>query len=436
MDVISNAETGLFRPLPLPDGSLIAFEYTSKGFIPAYVPNKPLQDVAAVKYLGMALLEKYPVLHSWKLPPPSSVASENLITRAGRYDPIRNIRLISAYPVIQGYKNTVAGGMRFDFADLLRIAGLSLTASFSPSPSLPAVQKPHIMLDSHLWDWHLTGYFNNADFYDLFGPIQVSRKGWSLKLDHSKFLLYDTPRTLQLDWNVAQYQGFDRLPEYQNVAAPFHALTQANAGLHYSFLERSQGAIDDEKGTEWGVYSRLNYAGSDVLPRIWATYDKGFLLPRNSSFWLRSSIGKSWGNVTNPFANFYFGAFGNNYVDYRPMDQYRQYYSFPGLQIDQISATTFGKLMAEYDLPPVRFRRVGTTWLYANWVRLSVFSAGLVTNFGSSPQRQYYVDAGTQLNMRIVLFTYLNTTFSAGYAEAANGNGHTSGEYIFSLKIL
>ena len=31
MDVISNAETGLFRPIPQADGSLIAFEYTSKG---------------------------------------------------------------------------------------------------------------------------------------------------------------------------------------------------------------------------------------------------------------------------------------------------------------------------------------------------------------------------------------------------------------------
>src|SRR5205085_7382424 len=112
---------------------------------------------------------------------------------------------------------------------------------------------------------------------------------------------------------------------------------------------------------EWGLYSRLNYAASDALPRFWGTYDKGFLLPKNSSLWLRSSGGKSWGNVANPFANFYFGAFGNNYVDYRPPDQYRQYYSFPGVQIDQLSATSFGKLMAEYDLPPVRFRRVGTT---------------------------------------------------------------------------
>jgi hypothetical protein len=74
--------------------------------------------------------------------------------------------------------------------------------------------------------------------------------------------------------------------------------------------------------------------------------------------------------------------------------------------------------------------------LYANWARFSVFSAGLLTNFGSSSQRQFYVDAGTQLDVRVVLFTYLNTTFSAGYAEAADRNGRVSGQYMISLKIL
>ena len=67
MDVISNAETGLFRPLPLADGSLIAFEYTSKGFIPARVPPQALDDVSAVKYFGQATVNKYPELNAWKL---------------------------------------------------------------------------------------------------------------------------------------------------------------------------------------------------------------------------------------------------------------------------------------------------------------------------------------------------------------------------------
>jgi hypothetical protein len=326
--------------------------------------------------------------------------------------------------------------MRFDFADRLRIASASVSLSVSPAGSVPTNQKAHVIFDSHLWDWRLTGYYNNADFYDLFGPTKFSRKGYSLKLDRTKYLLYDTPRTLQLDWNVAGYQGFDQLPEYQNVAAPFHSLLQGNVGLHYSFLERSQGAVDDEKGTEWGIYSRLNYANSSVLPRIWATYDKGFLLPKNSAIWARFSTGKSWGDVNNPFANFYFGAFGNNYVDARPVDQYRQYFSFPGVRIDQISATSFGKAMAEYQFSPIRFRHLGSTWLYANWARFSTFSSAMFTNIGNTGARAFYVDLGTQLNVRLVLFTYLNTTFSAGYAGAADQNGHISGEYMFSLKVL
>ena len=32
LDALSNSETGLFRPLPLPDGSLAAFEYSAQGF--------------------------------------------------------------------------------------------------------------------------------------------------------------------------------------------------------------------------------------------------------------------------------------------------------------------------------------------------------------------------------------------------------------------
>jgi hypothetical protein len=437
MDVISNAETGLFRPLPLPDGRLIAFEYTSKGFVPARVPAQPLEDVAAIRYFGMTLLDRYPVLKSWKLPPPSSIDSDKLITRAGRYQPLRNLRLISAYPIIQGYKNTAAGGMRADFSDRLRLAEASLAASYSPDPALPSSERVHASFEARLWSWKLTGHYNNADFYDLFGPTKVSRKGYALTFGSSKYLIFDTPRTLELSWNAAGYGGMDRLPDYQNVVATYRTLGEGNLGLKYSFLDKSQGAVDEERGTQWGVFARLSYAGSSALPRVWANYDRGKLLPlRNSSLWIRAAAGKSYGDRTNPFANFYFGAFGNNYVDHGSISRYRDYYSFPGVALDQLAATSFGKLMGEWNLPPVKFRRVGTTWLYGNWARLSLFSAGLATNLGSFATRNYYVDFGGQLDFRVVLFTYLNTTFSAGYAGATDRNGHVSTEYMISLKIL
>jgi hypothetical protein len=437
MDVISNAETGFFRPLPLPDGSLIAFEYTAKGFVPVTVPTLPLQDVTAVKYFGMALLDKYPVLKSWKLPPPSSIESSNLITRAGEYKPLHNLRLITGYPIVQGYKDTAAAGMRFEIADRLRLAGVNLTAGFTPSRNLPANERFHFTFDSHLWNWKVSGYYNNADFYDLFGPTKVSRKGYALRFGHSQYLIYDTPRTLELTWDVAGYTGMDRLPDYQNVVASFRNLFAANAGLKYSHLERSQGAVDDERGVEWGFFSRLNYAGDKASPRLWATYDRGRLLPlRNSSVWFRAAAGKSFGESANPFANFYFGAFGNNYVDHGSISRYRDYYSFPGVALDQLGATSYGKITGEWNLSPVRFRRLGTTWLYLNWVRPSIFSSTLSTKLGTASTRQYYTDLGGQLDFRIVLFTYLNTTLSGGYAGATDYHGHISKEYMISLKIL
>ena len=98
---------------------------------------KPLDDVSAVKYFGQVTLNKYPELRKWKLPPPSTINSENLITRAGAYNPLHNVQLISAYPIVQGYKDTAAVGMRAEFADRLRLAGVNVDASYSPDPSLP-----------------------------------------------------------------------------------------------------------------------------------------------------------------------------------------------------------------------------------------------------------------------------------------------------------
>jgi hypothetical protein len=435
MDVISNAETGLFRPLPLADGSLIAFEYTSKGFVPARVPSKALTDVNAVTYFGQATLNKYPELRGWKLPPPSSISSENLVTEAGSYKPLQNFRLISAYPIVQGYKSTAGVGMRAEFADKLRLVGVNIDGSFSPDPNLPTNERAHISFDAHMWDWKLSGYYNYADFYDLFGPTKVSRKGESLRLSHSQYLIYDTPRTLALEWNIAGYSDLDRLPEYQNVVTNVRDLGEANVMLKYSNLARAQGAVDDEKGVAWGLYSRLYYSHT-AFPRVWGNYDRGFLLPHNSAFWLRTSAGKSLGDFNSPFASFYLGAYGNNYIDHGTIDRYRDYYSFPGVGIDAISARSFGKLLGEYNLPPKRFRELGTTWAYVNWARLTLFSSGLLTNFTSTPSRDYFVNLGTQLDFRVVLFTYLNATLSSGYAAAADHNGHVTGEYMVSLRIL
>jgi hypothetical protein len=437
MDVVSNSETGLFRPLPMPDGRVIAYEYTSKGFSPSFVDAKPLTDVSAVDYLGQATVEKWPALRQWKLASPSSINVDKVLTNTGYYRSFSSMRLISAYPIVQGYKDTAAGGIRVELADRLRVSRMNFTSTYSPDPSLPLKERFHFGLESYYWNFKLTAYYNYADFYDLFGPTKLSRRGWGSKLEHRQSLIFDMPRTLDLKWSVAGYGGFDALPDYQNVAAVEHRVFTAKTGLEYSYLDSSLGSVDDEKGTLWTTYSKFNFAGTRGFPQFYATYDKGGLLPiGHSSIWFRGAAGKAFGDPNDPFANFYFGGFGNNWIDHQEISRYRLFYSFPGVGLDAIGASSFGKGLVEWNLPPVRFRRFGATAVYCNWMRLSLFSSGLLTNLGNSLTRSEYGNIGAQLDFRIVLFTYLNSTFSTGYAAATDQHGHISTEYMISLKLL
>jgi len=437
MDVLSNTETGLYWPIPLADDRLLAYEYTAAGFIPVSLDAKPLLDVNAVKYFGQQVVEKYPIVRDWKLPPPAEINVATLTTKAGDYVAWKNLKPAAIYPIVEGYKDTASYGARMDFTDGLGLAALNLTAGYSPGASLATKERAHFAVDFRNWGWRFDAAYNNTDFYDLFGPTKVSLKGYQVRLAYKKSLRFKPPRALDLDWSIAGYGGLDRLPDFQNVATPFSTFLTGRISLTYSRLERSLGAVDDEKGIRWQLASQGNYANETFYPRVYGTLDYGFLTTlRNSPVWIRTSLGKSFGDRTQPFANFYFGGFENNYIDHLSTSRYREYYTFPGVAIDQIGTTDFAKSMVEWNLPPVRFRRFGTTYLYCNWARLTIFSSVLGGNLTSAPNRLMYGNAGTQLDFRVVIASYFNSTFSVGYAEAVENHGRTSSEVMVSLKLL
>jgi hypothetical protein len=438
MEVLTNTETGLFWPQPLSGGRLIAYEYTAQGFYPVAIDNpKPLEDVSSVTYFGQQVVDKHPIVRDWKVPPPTGIDLTQLTTGAGEFKPFRRLRPSAIYPIVQGYKDSVAYGGRVDFSEGLGLASMSLTASYSPDPSLEAKERVHLGLDIRNWGWRIKANYNKADFYDLFGPTKESLKGFEGVIGHKKSLSFKAPRMLDLDWSVAGYAGLDRVPDYQNVSAPYDKFLTGRIALSYSRLERTLGAVDDEKGIRWKLASQGNAVNSNFYPRFYGAMDVGFLTPlRNSPVWIRSSAGKSIGDRKQPFANFYFGGFGNNYVDRLDVSRYREYYSFPGVELNEIGATDFVKSMVEWNLPPLRFRRLGTTWLYCNWMRLSMFSGVIGGNLASSADRQGVGNAGMQLDFRVAISSYLNTTFSVGGAVAKDRHGRTSQELMISLKLL
>jgi hypothetical protein len=436
-EAVSNAETGLFRPVPLTDGRLVVLTYTGKGFVPAIIDPRPIADVSAISFLGAELVEKYPVIKTWQVDPPSAVDEEKLITQKGPYVPWRNLELSNAFPVLQGYKNYAGIGYHFNFDDPLQFASLGITGAYTPSNSLPGDQRGHVNITGRYQFWRGELSWNRSDFYDLFGPTKRSRKGYAAKLGYDWELHNDEPRKLDLIFDVAYYDQIDTLPNAQNVETNFTRLVTGEIGLRYTDLKSSQGAVDDEKGIEGKLIFKGSRVNGEVTPQVWGTFDYGIPLPiPHSSVWLRTAAGAADGSKNVTVANFYFGGFGNNYVDDKSIKRYHEYYSMPGFGIDEISGLNFVKELVEWNVPPYVFESAGTPGLYLNWLRPSVFAAGLWTEPASGSQRKDYASVGAQADLRFSVLHWYGMTLSVGYAVGYQGSKRAGDEWMISLKIM
>jgi hypothetical protein len=437
VEAVSNADTGFFRPVPLADGRMVVLNYTGEGFVPAIIEPRPLVDVSAIKFLGAELVEKYPVVKTWQVAPPSAVDDEKLTTQKGPYVPWRNIGLTNAYPVLQGYKNYVGVGYHFNFSDPLQFANLGITAAYTPSDSLPGEERGHIDITGRYQFWRAGLSWNRSDFYDIFGPTKRSRKGYAAKLGYDWELYNDEPRKLELIFDIAYYDQIDTLPNAQNVETSFTRLVTGEVGLRYTDVQRSLGAVDDEKGIEGKLIYKGSRVNGEITPQIWGNFDYGIPLPlRNSSVWLRTAAGAADGSKNATVANFYFGGFGNNYVDDKSIKRYREYYSMPGFGIDEISGLNFVKELVEWNVPPYVFESAGTPGLYLNWLRPSVFAAGLWTEPTNASQRKSYASVGAQMDLHFSILHWYDMTLSVGFAAGFQGSQRAGDEWMISLKIM
>ncbi|HWP82935.1 MAG TPA: hypothetical protein VNN76_09815 [Bacteroidota bacterium] len=440
MEIMTNCETGYFRPIPLSDDSLIAFRYTAAGFIPVKLANQPVQQVGAIRFLGNEILERHPVIAQWKLDSPSPEKFPFDTLAAGDYKPFGNVGLTSVYPVVEGYKDFAAFGVRLNFSDIILLHNMDITLSYTPNRLLSPGERFHALYHHRFLEWTIRATYNAAHFYDLFGPTKASRKGYSLGIQYKKYILYDDPKTFDYTLSGMGYWGLERLPDFQNVGPQagkrtFDRFFTLKAALTYKHFERSIGAVDDEKGVLYQLTSGNTYVLSKLHPRVSAAIDYGIALPINhSSLWLRTSGGVAVGNRSDPFDNFYFGGFGNNWIDYLDAKRYREDHSFPGVELNAVGGTNYLKGMLEWTLPPIRFRNLGVPSLYSNWARIGLFSSGIVTNVDSDRKRSL-MNVGGQIDFRISFLSSFESTLSFGYAMAREGNRETD-ELMISLKIL
>jgi WD40 repeat protein len=437
MSIITNGETGYFHPRVYSEDSLIVLNYTTNGFQPVIIPETPLENVKAIHLLGQRVIKKYPQLEEWMIGSPAKINLDSLTIYSGEYEGLKSLNISSIYPVVEGYKDFPAYGLRFNLSDPIGLHRIDLTGSYSPNNLLEDNEKMHVAANYSYMNWKLSYTYNHADFYDLFGPTKVGRKGYSFGINYDKTLLYDQPRTMNYSISLTHYGGLERLPDFQNIGATYEKLLTARLSFNYKYLTASLGAVTNEKGFEWYVESTANYVNNKIFPRIYNNFDYGFALPINhSSIWIRSSLGYSYGDRGDPFANFYFGGFGNNWIDYLTSKRYKEYYSFPGVELNEIGGINYAKLLLEWTLPPVRFKHFGLPIFYSPWVRPALFTSGIITNIDSNDYRSSIYNIGTQVDFRFILLSRFNTTFSLGYALAFEKNQNLSKEFMISLKIL
>lgn len=447
IEAVSNAESGFFRPVPLDDESLLVFRYTGEGFVPAIINPQPLEDVSAISFLGTEVVRKYPELQDWQVGSPADIPLNEMITHEGKYSGMGNLGLESIYPIIEGYKDEVAVGINATFSDSLWLDTINFSASHSIDSSLPSSEDLHAQIEwRHIvakatplaGSWTVALRHNPADFYDLFGPTKQALKGQSASVTYEKTLIYDKPREMHLTVDLSHYTGLDRLPRYQNIDATFDTLSTFGARFDYTRVRQSLGAVDDEKGFKWTLGATADHVDGDTIPKVLTKFDFGFALPwEHSSIWLRNSGGAAFGDPFDEFSSFFFGGFGNNYVDHGEVKRYREYYAMPGFELNAIPGRNFYRAMLEWNLPPMRFKNVGGSKFYLSWARPTLFLSSLTTNLDNSAIRQEVQSAGLQIDFRFTILSRMDMTVSAGYARGF-GSSLTDDdeEFMVSLKIL
>jgi hypothetical protein len=434
----SNTESGFFMPLQITSDSMLVLQFRRDGMMPGLIPIKVIEDANPIEYVGNKIAGKYPEVRDWSLGSPDKVAIDSALYTEGRYHALGRMKLTGAYPDVAGFKNTIAAGYRLNFRDPVGISNLDLFIGTSAWSEYANDQKIHAQLKWRYWFWELSAAYNKTDFYDLFGPTKRSRAGYSAGINYNKKITLQKPLIKEYGFSLNTFGNLEVLPSYQNVSTPIKNLQTASGHYGVSKLRRTLGAVEDETGYAWDISTGLILAQKSIYPSIESEQSLGFLIPglRNTSFWIRNSIGQSLGDRSSVLSHFYFGGFRNNYVDWQPSEQYRKTIAFPGVEIDNIKAYNYVKTMGELNLKPIRLRNVGTGWLYPTFIKSSLFSTHLITDPGQKDITRNIFNFGGQIDLQLVLFSYLKTTWSAGFAHKMERNLPGKNQVMFSVKLL
>jgi hypothetical protein len=435
VEVLSHTMRGLFRPLIISQDSIFAFEFTSDGFVPVMIANRPAEYVPAISYLGQLILDKYPDLMNLNLPSKSDTTLLSPFPEK-EYNSIAELSIQTFVPVISGFQSQKVLGFFGRIADPVLNHDLFFEFGYSPFKENSISPKLHLKLKYNYKKQFEIGIDHNAaDFYDLFNKRKRGMNGTKITLGNTHYWVYDNPLKIKQHTEVAFYTRINFLNDnIIRVSQPDFFTAYSN--FEIKNLRRSIGSSDFEYGNNFTAAFMLFGAQQktpQVSYQIWSEFSNRttWMMPHNILL-LGIAGGYLKPNDELTQSGFFFGSFGNRAVENVDVKQYRNVFSFPGTPVYSLTASNFIKLSAENNFPPFRTSNIFLGRHYLSHIDCSVFSQGLLTK---SDQGKYWGNAGVQLNFVFKHWDNLESTFSAGIARAWFERGN-DWEWFLSLKLL
>jgi hypothetical protein len=427
---------GLFKPIEISKDSLFVFEFSTDGFVPVMIPNKPAKYLPAINYYGQKVVDRNPEVYEWILPDADMVIDQSKFSKEDSYNSFTNIRMHTLIPVISGFQNQVVVGLFAHLSDPLLLHELKLEMGVSPFKEIPSYPLWHVKLRyDYLQRYYFEYSFNNPDFFDLFNARTRGMIGSMFKLGNTHYWLYDQPQTIKQDIFFSFYTGVEYVNDnLVRVKTPDFGAAAYN--IVSSNLRRTIGSSDTEFGNQVSFSFSLygdRFTDPEFLLNAYLDYDRYTLwIAEHNVFHLRLSAGYLLDNENLIQGRFFFGGFGNRSVDNGLIRQYRATFRFPGIPIYSLMTTKFFKLLFENAFPPIRVSDWELFSQYINHFDFSVYSQSIVTE---SAMGNYWINIAAQMDIKFKHWYNLESTFSAGIAKAWSEE-MTDWQWFLSLKLL
>ncbi|MCU0405780.1 MAG: hypothetical protein MUE64_02205 [Ignavibacteriaceae bacterium] len=437
LKAISHCITGLFRPIEISHDSVFAFEYISEGFRPVIFENRSASFLPAINYFGQRVVEANPKLQSLNLGADSSKINPVDFSMESGFNGLENLHIHSIIPVVSGFQDQVVFGLFTRISDPLLIHDFYMEAGVSPLNESPSEPLWHLRFKyDYKQLFYIDVLYNGGDFFDLFNDRKRGTIGTQFKLGHTYFWKYDNPTKIKQATSLTFYRDVKFINDnLVPVSQPDFAVLATN--LNYRNLRKSIGSSDYEYGNEinWtiGLYGTEFDQPEVALNSYIELSDFSTWLWNHNVLHVKIAGGYNYENENLVQSLFYIGGFGNRAVDNDEIKQFRRIFRFPGIPIYSLVANRFGKMMLENAFPPIRT----SGWLLldqvVNHFDFAIYSQGLITQ---SNLGKYLVDIGAQMDIKFKHWYNLESTFSAGIAQAWSQSGFNDWEWFLSIKLL